>query len=90
MLPGVDLTCLPKLMKGTLCSVCVPGNPAPVAVSYVFNLRITPFAMTAEELYSCNLYGECSLGTCRDKLLEHPVCTFKEFVISQKRWGVPA
>jgi translation initiation factor 2D len=32
MLPGVDTTCLPEFQKGDLLAVCVPGNPAPVAI----------------------------------------------------------
>ena len=32
MLPGVDLAVLPDFIKGQLCSVSVPGNPAPFAV----------------------------------------------------------
>ena len=33
MLPGVDLDALPEFGKGQLCSVAVPGNPAPFAVT---------------------------------------------------------
>jgi hypothetical protein len=32
MLPGVDIASLPDFNKGDLLAVCVPGNPAPVAV----------------------------------------------------------
>jgi hypothetical protein len=32
MLPGVDTTCLPDFQKGDLLAVCVPGNPAPIAI----------------------------------------------------------
>ena len=32
MLPGVNLDALPSFVKGQLCSVSVPGNPAPFAV----------------------------------------------------------
>ncbi len=32
MLPGLDLEVLPPLPAGTVCSILVPGNPAPVAV----------------------------------------------------------
>jgi translation initiation factor 2D len=31
MLPGVDTAALPPFAKGALVSVCVPGNPAPIA-----------------------------------------------------------
>jgi len=33
MLPGVDPGALPQLPAGRIVSICVPGNPAPVAVS---------------------------------------------------------
>jgi predicted ribosome-associated RNA-binding protein Tma20 len=32
MLPGVHISSLPDFNKGTLLAVCVPGNPAPIAV----------------------------------------------------------
>eukprot|EP00878_Enallax_costatus_P022121 GHUV01023459.1.p1 GENE.GHUV01023459.1~~GHUV01023459.1.p1 ORF type:complete len:549 (+),score=212.06 GHUV01023459.1:91-1737(+) len=32
MLPGVDVRSLPQLEKGQLVGICVPGNPAPIAV----------------------------------------------------------
>ena len=32
MLPGVDVADLPSFARGQLCSVSVPGNPAPFAV----------------------------------------------------------
>jgi translation initiation factor 2D len=32
MLPGVDSSCLPEFQKGDLLAVCVPGNPAPIAI----------------------------------------------------------
>jgi hypothetical protein len=32
MLPGVDIASLPDFNKGDLLAVCVPGNPAPIAV----------------------------------------------------------
>jgi translation initiation factor 2D len=32
MLPGVDNSCLPNFQKGDLLAVCVPGNPAPIAI----------------------------------------------------------
>ena len=32
MLPGVDTASLPDFNKGDLLAVCVPGNPAPIAV----------------------------------------------------------
>lgn len=33
MLPGVDPGALPQLPAGRVVSICVPGNPAPIAVS---------------------------------------------------------
>lgn len=32
MLPGVDVTSLPHFHQGQLLAICVPGNPAPIAV----------------------------------------------------------
>ncbi len=32
MLPGVNVDALPSFTRGQLCSVSVPGNPAPFAV----------------------------------------------------------
>lgn len=32
MLPGVNTSCLPDFQKGDLLAVCVPGNPAPIAI----------------------------------------------------------
>ncbi|GAX73699.1 hypothetical protein CEUSTIGMA_g1151.t1 [Chlamydomonas eustigma] len=32
MLPGVDISCLPEFSKGDLVSICVHGNPLPLAV----------------------------------------------------------
>lgn len=44
MLPGVDISSLPDFNKGDLLAVCVPGNPAPIAVgAAVMN------SMTAKE-----------------------------------------
>ena len=33
MLPGVDVSSLPAFARGQLCSISVPGNPAPFAVA---------------------------------------------------------
>ena len=35
MLPGIQPEALPPLPAGAVCSLCVPGNPAPIAVRCV-------------------------------------------------------